>query len=111
MAPWGAHELVYEFMKRNIGHLTPGASVSSVSQLSTSLAKGNSRADSRCRIRELAEPSTKSSVIHTWTSDTRDDPWLGTRGRLWKMSQVSLKANECWSASRYVSEYRRGITS
>lgn len=41
------------------------------------------------RVRELARPSTKSSLIHTWTSDTRDDPWMGTSGRLLKTSYVS----------------------
>ncbi|RXK37485.1 mitochondrial protein [Tremella mesenterica] len=65
IAPWGRHDLTYEYIQRDITHLSPTASVS---------------------IRELAHPSTKSSLIHTWTSDTRDDPWTGTSGRLLKFS-------------------------
>jgi outer membrane protein insertion porin family len=34
-------------------------------------------------------PSTKSSISHTWVSDTRDDPWCGTAGRLLKATHVS----------------------
>ncbi|GMK57840.1 hypothetical protein CspeluHIS016_0406740 [Cutaneotrichosporon spelunceum] len=63
LTPWGNHDLVYEYVTREIGHLQPKASVS---------------------IRELAVPSTKASISHTWTSDTRDDPWCGTAGRLLK---------------------------
>ncbi|KAK4686090.1 hypothetical protein P7C73_g4041, partial [Tremellales sp. Uapishka_1] len=63
ICPWGTHDLSYELVRREIGHLSPNASVS---------------------IRELASTSTKSSLIHTWSSDTRDDAWLGTRGRLLK---------------------------
>ncbi|KAK6903821.1 hypothetical protein I203_107329 [Kwoniella mangroviensis CBS 8507] len=63
--PWGTHDLQYEVVNRAIDHLTPDASVS---------------------IRELAIPSTKSSISHTWTSDTRDDLWTGTKGRLLKFT-------------------------
>ncbi|WWC59344.1 uncharacterized protein I303_101896 [Kwoniella dejecticola CBS 10117] len=63
--PWGTHDLQYELVNRAIDHLTPNASVS---------------------IRELAVPSTKSSISHTWTSDTRDDLWMGTKGRLLKLT-------------------------
>ncbi|UOH82126.1 hypothetical protein LQV05_004817 [Cryptococcus neoformans] len=65
ITPWGTHDLQYELVDREIDRLTPNASVS---------------------IRELAVPSTKSSICHTWTSDTRDDPWMGTSGRLLKMT-------------------------
>lgn len=40
-------------------------------------------------VRELARPSTKSALSHTYTRDTRDDPWLGTRGQLLKITHVS----------------------
>ncbi|WRT64839.1 uncharacterized protein IL334_001775 [Kwoniella shivajii] len=63
--PWGTHDLQYELVNRAIEHLTPNASVS---------------------VRELAIPSTKSSISHTWTSDTRDDLWMGTKGRLLKFT-------------------------
>ncbi|ORY31035.1 surface antigen-domain-containing protein, partial [Naematelia encephala] len=63
--PWGRHDLLYELIRREIGHLSPNASIS---------------------VREESIQSTKSSLIHTWTSDTRDDPWLGTSGRLLKFS-------------------------
>ncbi|WVR04592.1 hypothetical protein IAU60_001600 [Kwoniella sp. DSM 27419] len=65
ITPWGTHDLQYELVNRAIEHLQPNASVS---------------------IRELAVPSTKSSISHTWTSDTRDDLWAGTAGRLLKMT-------------------------
>ena len=42
-------------------------------------------------VRELAQPSTKSALSHTYTRDTRDDPWLGTRGQLLKITHVSGK--------------------
>ncbi|WWD21438.1 hypothetical protein CI109_105923 [Kwoniella shandongensis] len=63
--PWGTHDLQYELVNREISHLSPNASVS---------------------IRELAVPSTKSSLSHTWTSDTRDDLWMATSGRLLKFT-------------------------
>ncbi|RSH92067.1 hypothetical protein EHS25_008479 [Saitozyma podzolica] len=65
IAPWGTHDLTYEYVRRDITHLAPNASIS---------------------VREHARPSTKASVIHTWTSDTRDDPWTGTSGRLLKLA-------------------------
>ncbi|WWC86982.1 uncharacterized protein L201_001863 [Kwoniella dendrophila CBS 6074] len=65
ISPWGTHDLQYELVNRAIDHLTPNASVS---------------------IRELAIPSTKSSISHIWTSDTRDDLWMGTKGRLLKFT-------------------------
>lgn len=42
-----------------------------------------------CSIRELAQPSTKASVTHTFTRDTRDDPWMGSAGSLLKISHVN----------------------
>ncbi|WVF69952.1 hypothetical protein IAT40_004737 [Kwoniella sp. CBS 6097] len=65
ITPWGTHDLQYELVNRGIDHLSPNASVS---------------------IRELAVPSTKSSLSHTWSSDTRDDLWTGTSGRLLKLT-------------------------
>ncbi|WVO18244.1 hypothetical protein L204_105952 [Cryptococcus depauperatus] len=65
VTPWGTHDLQYELVDRDIDRLTPNASVS---------------------VRELAVPSTKSSISHTWTSDTRDDPWMGTAGSLLKVT-------------------------
>ncbi|ORX38854.1 surface antigen-domain-containing protein [Kockovaella imperatae] len=63
--PYGLHDLTYEYIKRDINHLSPEASIS---------------------VRQLARESTKSSLSHTFTSDTRDDPWLGTSGRLLKIT-------------------------
>ncbi|WVQ97995.1 hypothetical protein IAU59_005115 [Kwoniella sp. CBS 9459] len=65
ITPWGTHDLQYELVNRDIDHLAPNASVS---------------------VRELAVPSTKSSLSHTWYSDTRDDLWTGTSGRLLKLT-------------------------
>ncbi|WVQ81608.1 hypothetical protein IAT38_003732 [Cryptococcus sp. DSM 104549] len=65
ITPWGTHDLQYELIEREVDRLTPTASVS---------------------VRELAVPSTKSSLSHTWSSDTRDDPWMGTSGRLLKLT-------------------------
>ncbi|KAJ9113502.1 hypothetical protein QFC20_001853 [Naganishia adeliensis] len=64
-APWGAHDITYEMVQRDITNLTKNASLS---------------------IRELAQPSTKASVTHTFTRDTRDDPWMGSAGSLLKIS-------------------------
>jgi outer membrane protein assembly factor BamA len=44
-------------------------------------------------IRELANPSTKSAISHTFTSDTRDDPQTGTRGRLLKLTHVGAASH------------------
>ncbi|WOO83756.1 SAM50-like protein SPAC17C906 [Vanrija pseudolonga] len=63
ITPWGNHNLTYEYVTRDISHLTPTASAS---------------------VRALAFQTTKASVSHTWTSDTRDDPHTGTTGRLLK---------------------------
>lgn len=38
-------------------------------------------------IRNAAGPSTKSSLSHTFTHDTRDDPFLSTRGAFLKLKQ------------------------
>ncbi|TYJ58282.1 hypothetical protein B9479_001108 [Cryptococcus floricola] len=65
IAPWGTHDLQYELISREVDRLSHDASVS---------------------VRELAQPSTKSSISHTYTSDTRDDPWMGTAGRLLKVT-------------------------
>lgn len=41
------------------------------------------------RIREAAGPSVKSALSHTFTCDTRDDPFASTRGSFLKLKQVS----------------------
>ena len=38
-------------------------------------------------MREAAGLSTKSSIFHSWTRDTRDDSLFGTRGSYLKFSQ------------------------
>lgn len=40
------------------------------------------------RIREAAGPSVKSAFSHTFTRDTRDDPFASTRGSFLKLKQV-----------------------
>ena len=40
------------------------------------------------RIREAAGPSVKSALSHTFTRDTRDDPFASTRGSFLKLKQV-----------------------
>ncbi|KAF8480324.1 surface antigen-domain-containing protein [Russula ochroleuca] len=55
----GQHEFGYEAALRHIGGLKPTASLS---------------------VRTAAGTSTKSSLFHRWTRDTRDHPILGTRG-------------------------------
>ncbi|KAF9445599.1 hypothetical protein P691DRAFT_805471 [Macrolepiota fuliginosa MF-IS2] len=55
---WGMHEFTYEGVIRHIASLTPTASLS---------------------MREAAGFSTKSSISHTFTLDTRHDKILGTR--------------------------------
>ncbi|KAB5592902.1 Small nuclear ribonucleoprotein hPrp3 [Ceratobasidium theobromae] len=55
----GAHELAYEAAIRHINELSPGASLS---------------------IRQFAGYTSKSSISHTLTRDTRDSPLQGTRG-------------------------------
>ncbi|KAI9058029.1 hypothetical protein FKP32DRAFT_1582533 [Trametes sanguinea] len=62
----GAHEIGYEAVLRQIGNLSPSASIS---------------------MREAAGQSIKSSVYHSWTRDTRDDKILGTRGSYAKLFQ------------------------
>ncbi|KDQ10350.1 hypothetical protein BOTBODRAFT_178207 [Botryobasidium botryosum FD-172 SS1] len=60
----GAHELAYEAVLRNIGSLSPTASVS---------------------IREAAGTTIKSAVSHTLVRDTRDHPIRGTKGSYLKL--------------------------
>ena len=38
-------------------------------------------------MREAAGLSTKSSISHTWTRDTRDDSLFGTRGSYLRFTQ------------------------
>ena len=38
----------------------------------------------------MAFPTTKSSLTHTWTKDTRDRVFLGSRGSLLKMTHVGV---------------------
>ncbi|GAA5870366.1 hypothetical protein JCM8547_006615 [Rhodosporidiobolus lusitaniae] len=62
----GVHEAAYEAVLRQVGEIAPGASLS---------------------IRNAAGPSVKSSLSHTFTHDTRDDPFLSTRGAFLKLKQ------------------------
>ncbi|THV05391.1 hypothetical protein K435DRAFT_745075 [Dendrothele bispora CBS 962.96] len=62
----GSHMLTYEAVLRDIGNLSPSASMS---------------------IRQSAGQTTKSSISYTFFRDTRDDNLLGTRGYLTKVSQ------------------------
>ncbi|KZT22770.1 hypothetical protein NEOLEDRAFT_1137574 [Neolentinus lepideus HHB14362 ss-1] len=62
----GRHELAYEAVLRHIGSLTPAASMS---------------------IREAAGETLKSSVLHSWTLDTRNDKMMATRGVYLKLFQ------------------------
>ncbi|KAH9000856.1 surface antigen-domain-containing protein [Lactarius hatsudake] len=55
----GQHEFGYEATLRRIGDLQPTASIS---------------------VREAAGTSTKSSLFHAWTHDSRDHAIFGTRG-------------------------------
>lgn len=59
----GTHEFAYDLSHRHLGRLQPTASLS---------------------MRALAGHSIKSSLSHTWTRDSRDDPFLSTRGGLLK---------------------------
>ncbi|KAK7471006.1 hypothetical protein VKT23_002419 [Stygiomarasmius scandens] len=62
----GSHILAYEAVLRDIGNLSPSASMS---------------------IRQSAGQTTKSSVSYTFIKDTRDDNLLGTRGHFTKIYQ------------------------
>ncbi|GAA5895455.1 hypothetical protein JCM6882_006257 [Rhodosporidiobolus microsporus] len=66
LSPYGVHEVAYEAVLRQVGEIAPGASMS---------------------IRNSAGPSTKSALSHTFTHDTRDDPFLSTRGAFVKLRQ------------------------
>ncbi|GAA5826820.1 hypothetical protein JCM11251_002906 [Rhodosporidiobolus azoricus] len=66
MSPYGVHEVAYEAVLRQVGEIAPAASLS---------------------IRNSAGPSTKSALSHTFTHDTRDDPFLSTRGAFLKLRQ------------------------
>lgn len=96
LCPWGTHELAYEYVQRQLTGLSPGASVSvrelasgpagvplALSKLPFGLGSTSSASASSAA---AATGSVKSSLTHTWTSDTRDDPWLGTTGRFLKAS-------------------------
>ncbi|KWU44573.1 DEAD/DEAH box helicase domain protein [Rhodotorula sp. JG-1b] len=66
LTPIGVHEVAYEAVLREIGGIAPMASMS---------------------IREAAGPSVKSALSHTFTRDTRDDPFASTRGSFLKLKQ------------------------
>lgn len=66
LTPLGVHEIAYEAVLREIGGIAPMASMS---------------------IREAAGPSVKSALSHTFTCDTRDDPFASTRGSFLKLKQ------------------------
>ncbi|GAA5863064.1 hypothetical protein JCM3774_001409 [Rhodotorula dairenensis] len=90
LTPVGVHELAYEAVLREIGGIAPMASMS---------------------IREAAGPSVKSALSHTFTRDTRDDPFASTRGSFLKLKQEYaglggdahfLKAEQEGSISRWL---------
>jgi len=62
----GVHEFAYDAVVRNIGDLIPSASIS---------------------IREAAGQSVKSALSHTFQRDTRDDPFVPTRGVFTRLRQ------------------------
>ncbi|BGP34898.1 hypothetical protein JCM10296v2_006722 [Rhodotorula toruloides] len=62
----GYHEFAYEAVLRQIGDLAPTASMS---------------------MRDAAGPTVKSSISHTFTRDTRDDPFVATRGHYLRLRQ------------------------
>ncbi|BGP19686.1 hypothetical protein JCM10213_001862 [Rhodosporidiobolus nylandii] len=66
LSPYGAHEVAYEAVLRQVGDIGAGASMS---------------------IRNSAGPTTKSSISHTFTHDTRNDPFLSTSGAFLKARQ------------------------
>ncbi|GAA6024575.1 hypothetical protein JCM10207_008658 [Rhodosporidiobolus poonsookiae] len=66
LSAYGAHELAYEAVLRQVGDIASSASMS---------------------IRNSAGPSVKSSVSHTFTHDTRDDAFIATRGAFVKLKQ------------------------
>ncbi|KDN46266.1 hypothetical protein K437DRAFT_256229 [Tilletiaria anomala UBC 951] len=57
--PFQQRELACEASWRQLGHMLPDASVG---------------------MRKLGGDSVKAALTHTWVQDTRDDPFLGTRG-------------------------------
>lgn len=66
LSPYGAHELAYDAVLRQIGSLAPSASIS---------------------VREAAGQSVKSAVSHTFVRDSRDDPFVPTRGAYARLRQ------------------------
>ncbi|GAA5945005.1 SAM complex subunit SAM50 [Sporobolomyces koalae] len=66
LSPFGSHEFAYEAVLRQIGQVAPSASMS---------------------VRDSAGPSVKSAVSHTFTRDSRDDPFIATRGFYLKLKQ------------------------
>ncbi|GAA5995262.1 SAM complex subunit SAM50 [Rhodotorula paludigena] len=66
LTPFGYHEFAYEAVLREIGNIAPTASMS---------------------IRNSAGPSVKSAVSHTFTRDSRDDPFVSTRGAYLRLKQ------------------------
>ncbi|EGU11144.1 DEAD/DEAH box helicase domain protein [Rhodotorula toruloides ATCC 204091] len=66
LSPLGYHEFAYEAVLRQIGDLAPTASMS---------------------MRNAAGPTVKSSISHTFTRDTRDDPFVATRGHYLRLRQ------------------------
>ncbi|GAA5899537.1 hypothetical protein JCM8208_000585 [Rhodotorula glutinis] len=66
LTPFGTHEFAYEAVLRQIGDIAPTASMS---------------------IRDAAGPSVKSAISHVFMRDTRDDPFVSTRGAFVKLKQ------------------------
>ncbi|KAM0791023.1 hypothetical protein ACM66B_004321 [Microbotryomycetes sp. NB124-2] len=66
LSQWGWHEITYDAVLRQIGEVSPRASLS---------------------IRDEAGSNVKSAVAHTLTRDTRDDPIAATKGVLLRARQ------------------------
>ncbi|GAA6064252.1 hypothetical protein JCM10212_006401 [Sporobolomyces blumeae] len=66
LSPFGYHEFAYEAVLRQIGDVAPSASMS---------------------VRDAAGASVKSALSHTFTRDTRDDPFIATRGFYLRLKQ------------------------
>ncbi|GAA5854270.1 hypothetical protein JCM5353_000195 [Sporobolomyces roseus] len=66
LSPFGYHEFAYEAVLRQIGEVAPSASMS---------------------VRDAAGASVKSAISHTFTRDTRDDPFIATRGFYLRLKQ------------------------
>ncbi|CAE6416657.1 hypothetical protein ACGC1H_002242 [Rhizoctonia solani] len=86
----GAHELAYEAAIRHIKDIDPNASLS---------------------MRQSAGYTSKSSISHTLTRDTRDDPLQGTRGSYLRYFQefAGLGGDAAFFKTESDSRYSRAL--